>query len=359
MKIMNNILLLILSCIIGIIFAEIIFRSFLNIKYQFSEKLPGMRINPFPGLSYDMEKCSECTIKINSLGLRGSEIQTEKPPETIRILIIGDSATFGAGVQNEEETIPGRLQKRLNDEPYLKGKRFEVINGGVPGYDIQEIYFHYKYKLKQLKSDIVIYNFFPNDFLNSRFKVEKIDGKPTLIRLVNAESPGLQILSFLPEKINIALNEYSLLYRYTLFYVSQLFSYDNYELSRYLGKFQNANIRYLYLLIGEIKNDDSIFIMSSEIYSFCAGCKEPLSGANCPYEKGCFAVYNLIKQIEKDIKGKNIPFVYLSDSVSDMDLNAVIVDNFAHYTGKANVIMADKLYEFLKPLIQQNSKFSK
>ncbi len=354
-----NILLLFISVIVGLVFSELIFRSFLNVKYQFKEKLPGMRIYPFPGLAYDMEECKECTIKINSLGLRGGEISIAKPEGTVRILIIGDSATFGAGVEKDEETIPGRLGKRLKDEPYIENMKFEVINGGIPGYDIQEIYLHYKYKLKQLKSDIVIYNFFPNDFLNAKYKVEIIDGKPTLIRFVNAESPGLQIISFLPERLNIALNENSLLYRYVLFYFSQLFSKDNSELSAYLGKFQTTNIKYMDMLMEEIRKDNSEFVLSSEIYSFCANCREPLTDTNCPEEHACKSVYNLIKWIENEMRKKNTPFVYLSEAVADIELKEIMVDNFAHYTGKANVIMADRLYDFLIPVIKDKYKAGK
>lgn len=351
-----NIILLLVSILIGVILSETIFRNFLKIKYQFKENLPGMRIYPYPGLAYDMEECQNCIIKINSLGLRGNNINISKPENTIRILILGDSATFGANVENDEETIPGRLGKRLMEEPYIN-KRFEVINGGIPGYDIQEIYLHYKYKLKQLNSDIVIYNFFPNDFLNSKFSIEKINGKPTLVRYVNAETPGLQMLSFMPERLNIFLNQYSLLYRYLLYYLSQLTLKDtSLDALKYIGKFQDTNLKYLDILREEIKKDNSEFIISSEIYSFCANCKEPITDQNCPLENGCNASYFLIKWVEKYSTHYNIPFVYLSEAVSDMYLKEVMVDNLAHYTGKANIIMADKLYEFLKPIITEKFK---
>ncbi|MGC8927873.1 MAG: SGNH/GDSL hydrolase family protein [Myxococcota bacterium] len=306
-----------------------------------------MRIKPFPGLEYDMLECKECLIRINSFGLRGEEIKIPKPENTIRVLIIGDSATFGAGVINNDETIPGRLQRLMDENPPIKGKRIEIINGGIPGYDIQEIYLHYKYKLKQLNSDIVIYNFFPNDFLNSKFSVENINGKPMLVRYVNAELPGLQFLQFLPESINIFLNEHLLLYRYSMFYISRLFSNENAEAQSYLKRYQIANLEFLNKLIDEIKSANSIFMVSSEIYSFCGNCKEPLDNNRCPIEKGCIYAFNLIKWLNSEMNNRGIPSVYLSDVVSDMDLREVMIDEYAHYTGKANIMMAEKLYKFL------------
>lgn len=343
----TNVLILIISILIGIFLGEFLLRGFLNIKYQFKEKLPGMRIYPYQGLAYDLEECADCTIKINSMGLRGKNISIIKPEKTVRILILGDSATFGAGIIKDDETIPGRLQRLIDENLSENNMKYEVINGGIPGYDIQEIYLHYKYKLKQLGSDIVIYNFFPNDFLNAKFSVENINGKPTLVRYVNAETPGLQLIKFIPEDINIFLNEHLLLYRYSVFYISRIFSKDSDEAQNYLQRYQIANLEFLNKLIQEINISNTKFIMSSEIYSFCGNCKEPLENQRCPEEKGCKYAFNLLKWLANEMKNRGIPFVYLSDVVSDMDLREVMIDENAHYTGKANIIMAEKLYKFL------------
>src|SRR5262245_7988462 len=49
------------------------------------------------------------TFQINSLGLRGPETSANKAEGTFRILCLGDSFTFGAGVR-EEDTFARRLQ---------------------------------------------------------------------------------------------------------------------------------------------------------------------------------------------------------------------------------------------------------
>lgn len=62
------------------------------------------------------------SISINRQGLRGPDIERAKPPGTVRILALGDSFTFGQGVEYES-AWPNVVQQSL-------GEGFEVINGG-------------------------------------------------------------------------------------------------------------------------------------------------------------------------------------------------------------------------------------
>lgn len=67
-------------------------------------------------------------ITINSHGLRGPEFAIEQK-NRVRILILGDSMTFGVYV-NDNETFCHLLEK----EALAKGITLEVLNGGVDGY---------------------------------------------------------------------------------------------------------------------------------------------------------------------------------------------------------------------------------
>jgi hypothetical protein len=53
----------------------------------------------------------DVTYQINSYGLRDREFPLEKPPNTYRILMLGDSYTFGIG-SNLEDTFSKRLEKK-------------------------------------------------------------------------------------------------------------------------------------------------------------------------------------------------------------------------------------------------------
>ena len=72
----------------------------------------------------------EFTIKIrtNSQGFRDREHNEKKPDNTIRILTIGDSFTFGWGV-NIEDSWSFIVEKELNKI----SKNYEVINVSQPG----------------------------------------------------------------------------------------------------------------------------------------------------------------------------------------------------------------------------------
>jgi hypothetical protein len=65
----------------------------------------------------------------NSDELRDREFAVPKPPGTYRVLVLGDSFTWGVGL-NVEETIPKQLEASLSAPP---GSRVEVINAAVPG----------------------------------------------------------------------------------------------------------------------------------------------------------------------------------------------------------------------------------
>jgi len=74
-------------------------------------------------------------IRYNSHGLRDTEFPTARPPGERRILSIGDSTTFGAGLA-AEETYPKQLERLLNER---SGERWFVINAGGQGSSVSAL----------------------------------------------------------------------------------------------------------------------------------------------------------------------------------------------------------------------------
>jgi len=74
---------------------------------------------------------AEVPIRTNSLGLRSPEITLAKPPDTFRILVLGDSVTFGWSLRGED-TYASQLASLL--ATLRPNQRVEVINAGVSGY---------------------------------------------------------------------------------------------------------------------------------------------------------------------------------------------------------------------------------
>lgn len=76
-------------------------------------------------------------IFINSAGFRGREYVLEKDPSLIRIFMLGDSFTFGLGVDNDG-TFAARLEEKLNEND--ETGPVEVFNLGVPGANTEQEY---------------------------------------------------------------------------------------------------------------------------------------------------------------------------------------------------------------------------
>ncbi|RME54126.1 MAG: hypothetical protein D6795_04580 [Deltaproteobacteria bacterium] len=93
-------------------------------------------------------------------GIRGEPPDTPKPVGCLRILVLGDSVTFGFGVA-QEETYPRRLEQAL--QAALPDRRVEVINAGVGGYSIyNEAGWMEEYGFS-LTPDVVLVGFCMND----------------------------------------------------------------------------------------------------------------------------------------------------------------------------------------------------
>lgn len=94
-------------------------------------------------------------IVTNNDGFRNQE----KTDGGIHIMMLGDSVTFGMGV-NDAETFPAQLQD-------LSLGQYQVSNFGIPGWGPAEYYLTYRWYVSQVKPNLIIIGLFPaNDFSN-------------------------------------------------------------------------------------------------------------------------------------------------------------------------------------------------
>lgn len=101
-------------------------------------------------------------VEINALGLRDREFDVAKAAETYRVLILGDSVTFGWGVA-QEKTFPKELERLLNERPPAGRTTVEVINAGVGNYNTSQEVAYFAERGVALAPDLVILAFFLND----------------------------------------------------------------------------------------------------------------------------------------------------------------------------------------------------
>ena len=105
-------------------------------------------------------KFSFVNVKTNSYGMRDVEPALEKPKDTYRIALLGDSFAFGWGVERKE-SFAYKAEKILSTK---LNKRVEILNFGVPGYStFQQAALHEELG-RQFKPDAILIYFIDNDF---------------------------------------------------------------------------------------------------------------------------------------------------------------------------------------------------
>ena len=161
----KNLLLLSVSIITSLIVVEMVIRLW-NPPIAGQEMVQVHRASPLFGWdlvpeAFGIGFMGE-SYHINSWGFRDTEHEIEKQPGTSRIMVIGDSFTYGARV-NLEDTYPKQLEKALN---HLSIK-CEIINCGVIGHNMWQHYEVLKRKVLQFHPDLVILGLFENDLAAS------------------------------------------------------------------------------------------------------------------------------------------------------------------------------------------------
>ncbi|MBN2482617.1 MAG: SGNH/GDSL hydrolase family protein [Candidatus Omnitrophica bacterium] len=101
--------------------------------------------------------------RINNFGFKDTDFVLTKDQYLVRIVMLGDSITEGVSVRLGK-TFSDRLEALLNGKNSSAGPhRYEVMNFGVGGYNIEAEIETLRTKALQFSPDIVILNFYRND----------------------------------------------------------------------------------------------------------------------------------------------------------------------------------------------------
>jgi hypothetical protein len=123
------------------------------------------RLSDDPVLQYELlPGAVDGGASISSAGLRDDEYVTPKPADVFRVLLIGDSIAFGFGV-TQSDTLSAQLAGLLNGARASVGahERFEVLNLGVPGYNIEQIVENARVRGLPFQPDAIVYAYSLND----------------------------------------------------------------------------------------------------------------------------------------------------------------------------------------------------
>lgn len=177
----KNLALLFLSLLVGLVLSEILLRVL------YPQKLAGIRVTgPFFG-QYDPQLGwankpgatglwkpnpgePEVPVAINANGLRGTEHRYERTPGRKRILVVGDSLSFGFGVP-VEDSFPEILQS-------LIGSGWEVVNASVVGYGLDQAYLLFLTEGIKYEPDLVLVKFSSADIYDLRCSLRFGTPKP-------------------------------------------------------------------------------------------------------------------------------------------------------------------------------------
>ena len=126
-------------------------------------------------------------VRSNSAGFRGDEWSAPEDSSTIRIMVLGDSFTFGNN-SREEDAFPSALESRLRAE----FGRIEVLNAGVGGWDVDNQAEFFVTEGTHYAPHVVVIAFFSNDYEGPQTRVsvpplsedERLESRPGWLRWV-------------------------------------------------------------------------------------------------------------------------------------------------------------------------------
>jgi hypothetical protein len=91
------------------------------------------------------------SVAVNALGMRGPERSASRPAGTARILLLGDSFSFGWGVE-QDETFAARLERVLTE----RVGPVEVLSAAVPGWSTDQHYIYLRTRGLALEPDLIL-----------------------------------------------------------------------------------------------------------------------------------------------------------------------------------------------------------
>ena len=181
----RNVLLLICSILIALLFGELVVRGLHLAPYLISlnidSKKSAFKSSSNPILGYEFKpNYRDYNLNINSRnfnfpetnshGQRDKERTYSKAPETRRIILLGDSVVAGYGLWNLDNTISRQMELLLTEKAHI-----EVLNFGVEGYQTLAESELLKTKGVKYVPDLVILVFEDSDFEPLNFRIKDYD----------------------------------------------------------------------------------------------------------------------------------------------------------------------------------------
>ena len=292
------------------------------------------RLSENPGLVYELLPGSRARVqgipfRINAVGFRDRPFHRKKPGR-FRIIVVGDSLTYGWGVALKN-TFHKQLESRLRGS----GCAVEVLAMGVVGYNTVQEFHLIKAHALGFQPDLVVLQMTPNDFERTAGIQRSRSGKGFTLTLFH----DLRI-PYVTGKTGLTkwLMRHSYLFRFISLRLGALRKQGN-------PAYSPKNV----FLLGEEKS----FRFLARIASLLADHQVPMAAVIFPEaSRGrAYRFKALHEKIHRALEQMSVPFVDLSDALNG-DAAADVWLERIHPNVRGHAIAAERLFELVHPLVR-------
>lgn len=209
--IVSRAMIVVVTLIVFLLIAEVVTRAFSTIQppLKIRDLEIGEKYIPnFSGKVFINESHQYVDLRFNKDGFRGINREYEKPKNTCRIVVLGDSQ-IAVIATNEKDTLVCQLERMLNENhPTIN---WEVFNFGVSGASTAQEFVLYRKLAVKYDPDLVICAYFVgNDFSDN---CDRLDSNPRIYMDID-EKGNLYVKPFSVTRktLSIWLNQHSRFY---------------------------------------------------------------------------------------------------------------------------------------------------
>ncbi|MBI3443625.1 SGNH/GDSL hydrolase family protein [Candidatus Woesebacteria bacterium] len=203
--------------------------AYFRFIYDNSDGLGFLKVN---------QKWQERHIVVNGDFRRDEEFQIQKSPSIERVCAIGDSITFGYGIEDINDRYTEILEKKLRNDNY----RVEIFNLAVSGVNLLDAISTYR-GYKFLNCDIILYQYALNDIRNNEDQAKLFEHYSKLLPPIKKASELSYFFDFVYWRFNQRYED-----SFRKLYAIDINDFENPEkLNQHLSKIAQ--------FAGEVKND--------------------------------------------------------------------------------------------------------
>lgn len=268
-------------------------------------------------LSFELKP--ESRLYINKEGFRDDDNFKEE----YDIVMMGDSILFGTGIYNNSNIVSEILERKFEESS------IQILNSGVPGYNLEQINYYYREKIGKISSKKIILVVSPNDL------------DPLFIPLSIITKDFLESNTFLHK---ISKIKFFQCFEKSMVSTKLKVEEENQYSSERYKLYKQINKNSLISLIKAVKEDNKeLIIVESPIFEY----------------RHQSELHNFLVEITKEY---NITYIDLYPQLQEATNNKIfelMVDlkevTPIHYNERGHELIADIIYTHIKEDVGKNS----